>query len=142
MESVRYGIYGENRDIAGKTVAQLRQEIESAWGLPSDAVAYCGNTPLADSWIIAKGAIIQFHRPQPDMMVPCIECGIVVRLDGADTYIYVLPDPVMYYCGSCWRHMHSPENRDEVIAELIEILASAALPFAAADEPVVAADPT
>lgn len=58
---VKYGVYSTPGDHAGKTVAQVRDEVSKLWQVPSDAAAYKGKEKLADSYILNPGEAIEFH---------------------------------------------------------------------------------
>lgn len=60
--NVRYGVYGQPGNYAGKTIAQVREEVGKLWGIPADAAAYKGKEKLSDDTVIQPGDQIEFHR--------------------------------------------------------------------------------
>lgn len=60
--NIRYGVYGQPGNYAGRTVAQVREELSKLWGIPADAAAYKGKERLDDSTVIQPGDQIEFHR--------------------------------------------------------------------------------
>lgn len=60
--SVRYGVYGQPGEFAGKTVAQVRQQLSGPWSIPKDAKAHKGKQALDDTYTIQPGDSIDFHR--------------------------------------------------------------------------------
>jgi hypothetical protein len=133
VESVIFGIYHQVGDWAGKTVAEIRDELESLWALPPDAVAFCGSQRLPDQSIMAVGGRIEFHRrshAEPIKLLVCDLCG-----DSLVGSAYVTDDQISgwrRYCVACWEgaswggsSRSDTEDRDGAIAELVEILATA-----------------
>lgn len=59
---VKYGVYGAPGDYAGKSVAEVRQQMASVWQVPNDAVAYKGKEKLDNNYVIQPGDQIEFHR--------------------------------------------------------------------------------
>jgi hypothetical protein len=62
MANLRYGVYNQPSNIAGKTVREVRDQFSKIWGIPSDAVAYCGKDKLDENATIQPGQNIEFHR--------------------------------------------------------------------------------
>lgn len=62
MANLRYGVYNQPSNIAGKTVSDVRQQFSKIWGIPNDAVAYCGKDRMDENAIIQPGQNIEFHR--------------------------------------------------------------------------------
>lgn len=62
MANLRYGVYTQPSNIAGKTVKDVRDQFSKIWGIPNDAVAYCGKEKLDESAVIQPGQNIEFHR--------------------------------------------------------------------------------
>lgn len=62
--NVRYGVYGQPGNYAGKSVSQVRTDLGQMWGIPADAAAYKGKERLQDDYIIQAGDQIEFHRKQ------------------------------------------------------------------------------
>lgn len=62
MANLRYGVYNQPSNIAGKTVSDVRQQFAKIWGIPNDAIAYCGKDKLDENAVIQPGQNIEFHR--------------------------------------------------------------------------------
>jgi len=62
MANLRYGVYNQPSNIAGKTVAEVRSQFSKIWGIPNDAVAYCGKDKMDENSVIQPGQNIEFHR--------------------------------------------------------------------------------
>lgn len=61
---VRYGVHNRQGDLAGKSVAQVRNELGRQWQLPTDASAFKGTEKLDEDYVIKPGESIEFHRRQ------------------------------------------------------------------------------
>lgn len=59
---IRYGVYNNPGNHAGKSVSDLRGQFSAMWGIPGDASAYKGKEKLADDYVIQPGDNIEFHR--------------------------------------------------------------------------------
>lgn len=136
VESVGYGVYRQTGNWAGKTIAEIRDELQLPWGLPVDAVAYCGTQLLPDQSPMPVGGFIEFHRrsslsqpaqPDPVKLLVCDLCA-----DSLLGAAYVTDDHVKgwrRYCLPCWDAAtgEPPEpDRAGAIAELVEVLAAGA----------------
>ena len=62
MANLRYGVYNQPSNIAGKTVREVRSQFSKIWGIPADAVAYCGKDKMDEDSVISPGQNIEFHR--------------------------------------------------------------------------------
>lgn len=62
IANLRYGVYNQPTNVAGKTVKEVRDQFAKIWGIPNDAVAYCGKDRLDDSAVIQPGQNIEFTR--------------------------------------------------------------------------------
>ena len=62
MANIRYGVYNQPSNIAGKSVREVREQFSKIWGIPTDAVAYCGKDKLDENAVIQPGQNIEFHR--------------------------------------------------------------------------------
>ena len=62
MASLRYGVYNQPSNIAGKTVKEVRDQFSKVWGIPNDAIAYIGKDRLNEDTVIEPGQNIEFHR--------------------------------------------------------------------------------
>lgn len=62
MANLRYGVYNQPSNIAGKSVKEVRDQFSKIWGIPTDAVAYCGKDKLDENDVIQPGQNIEFHR--------------------------------------------------------------------------------
>lgn len=62
MAGIRYGVYSQPSNVAGKTVKEVRDQFSKLWGIPNDAVAYCGKDKLDENAVIQPGQNIEFHR--------------------------------------------------------------------------------
>lgn len=62
MANLRYGVYSQPSNIAGKTVKEVREQFSKIWGIPGDAVAYCGKDKLDENAVIQPGQNVEFHR--------------------------------------------------------------------------------
>lgn len=62
MANLRYGVYHQNGSFVGMTVAQARQQLTNAWGIPGDATAYKGKVKMEDNYVIQPGDQLEFHR--------------------------------------------------------------------------------
>jgi len=61
---VRYGVHNRQGDIAGKTIGQVRNEMNRTANLPSDTSPFKGSERLDDDYVIKPGDSIEFHRRQ------------------------------------------------------------------------------
>lgn len=59
---IRFGVYNQPGNHAGKTVKQVRDSVGSLWGVPKDANAFVGKDKVGDDYIIQPGDNIEFHR--------------------------------------------------------------------------------
>lgn len=62
MANIRYGVYSQPSNIAGKTVKEIRDQFGKIWGIPADAIAYCGKDKLDENAVIQPGQNVEFHR--------------------------------------------------------------------------------
>lgn len=62
MANLRYGVYHQNGNFVGQTIAQARQTLTNAWGIPNDAAAYKGKVKMEDNYVIQPGDQLEFHR--------------------------------------------------------------------------------
>lgn len=62
IANLRYGVYNQPTNVAGKTVREVRDQFAKIWGIPNDAVAYCGKEKLDDNAVIQPGQNIEFTR--------------------------------------------------------------------------------
>jgi hypothetical protein len=62
MANLRYGVYNQPSNVAGKTVKEVRDQFSKVWGIPNDAVAYVGKDRLDENAVIQPGQNIEFHR--------------------------------------------------------------------------------
>lgn len=62
VANLRYGVYSQPTNVAGKTVKEVRDQFAKIWGIPNDAVAYAGKDKLADEHVIQPGQNIEFTR--------------------------------------------------------------------------------
>jgi hypothetical protein len=62
MANLRYGVYNQPSNVAGKTVKEVRDQFSKIWGIPNDAVAYCGKEKLNEDSVIQPGQNVEFHR--------------------------------------------------------------------------------
>lgn len=60
--SIRFGFYNEKFPVVGKSVADVRSQIQGMWNVPADAVGFNGKTRLEDNYIIQEGDEIEFQR--------------------------------------------------------------------------------
>lgn len=59
---IRFGVYNQPGNHAGKTVREVREVQGKLWGIPDDASAYLGSQKLEDNYEIQEGDNIEFHR--------------------------------------------------------------------------------
>lgn len=62
IANLRYGVYSQPTNVAGKTVKEVRDQFAKVWGIPTDAVAYAGKDKLGDDHVIQPGQNIEFTR--------------------------------------------------------------------------------
>jgi len=62
MANVRFGVYNQPGNIAGKSVKDARDQFSRLWGIPQDAVAYKGKDKLDENYVIQPGDNVEFHR--------------------------------------------------------------------------------
>ncbi len=62
MANVRFGVYNQPSNIAGKSVKDARDQFSKLWGIPNDAVAYKGKDKLDENYVIQPGDNVEFHR--------------------------------------------------------------------------------
>lgn len=62
MANVRFGVYNQPSNIAGKSVKEAREQFSKLWGIPTDAVAYKGKDKLDEGYVIQPGDNVEFHR--------------------------------------------------------------------------------
>jgi hypothetical protein len=62
IANLRYGVYSQPTNVAGKTVKEVRDQFSKIWGIPSDTVAYSGKDKLGDDHVIQPGQNIEFTR--------------------------------------------------------------------------------
>lgn len=62
MINVRYGVYSQPANLAGKTVSEVREQYSRIWGIPNDAVAMAGKDRLDENAVIQPGQNVEFHR--------------------------------------------------------------------------------
>lgn len=62
VAQVRFGVYNNPGNHAGKTIAEVRQGFTRLWGIPNDAHAYNGRERLDENYVIQPGDNVEFHR--------------------------------------------------------------------------------
>jgi len=62
MANVRFGVYNQPSNIAGKSVKEAREQFSKLWGIPTDAVAYKGKDKLDENYVIQPNDNVEFHR--------------------------------------------------------------------------------
>jgi len=62
MANIRYGVYSQPSNIAGKSIKEIREQFSKIWGIPNDAVAYCGKDKLDENAVVQPGQNVEFHR--------------------------------------------------------------------------------
>jgi len=62
MANLRFGVYNQPTNIAGKSVQQARDQFSKIWGIPTDSVAYKGKDKLDENYVIQPGDNVEFHR--------------------------------------------------------------------------------
>lgn len=62
MASIRFGVYNQPGNHAGKTVKEVREGLGKLWGVPGDASAYIGKEKMGDDYVIQAGDNLEFHR--------------------------------------------------------------------------------
>lgn len=62
MAQVRFGVYNQPGNHAGKSVREVRESLGKLWGVPADASAFLGKEKLSDDHVIQPGDNIEFHR--------------------------------------------------------------------------------
>jgi len=63
MATVRYGAMKGPGPYAGMTVAQLREKLSDAWGIPPNAPAVKGKNQLSEDHVIQPTDVIDFTKP-------------------------------------------------------------------------------
>lgn len=59
---VRYGVYGQNLNVVGWTIRQVRDTLLSPWGMPSDVTAWIDKVRVPEAYIVQPNDRIEFHR--------------------------------------------------------------------------------
>jgi len=60
---VRYGVYDQQIPTGtGINVGQLRTNYQTVWSMPGDVEAYVGGQRVDDSYVLAAGQQLEFHR--------------------------------------------------------------------------------
>lgn len=59
---IKYGVYAQPGNWAGKTVGDVRNQFSKLWNIPADAAAYVGKDRLEDNQVIQPGQAVEFHR--------------------------------------------------------------------------------
>lgn len=59
---IRFGVYNQPGNHAGKTVKEVRESHGKLWGIPADAAAYLGSNKVDDNYVIQAGDNLEFHR--------------------------------------------------------------------------------
>lgn len=62
MANLRFGVYNQPTNVAGKSVKEARDQFSKIWGIPTDAVAYKGKDKLDENYVIQPGDNVEFHR--------------------------------------------------------------------------------
>jgi hypothetical protein len=62
MANIRYGVYSQPANIAGKTVKEVRDQYSKIWGIPTDAVAMVGKDRIDENAVVQPGQNIEFFR--------------------------------------------------------------------------------
>lgn len=62
MINIRYGVYNQPANLAGKSVAEIREQYGKMWSIPSDAVAMVGRERLDENAVIQPGQNVEFFR--------------------------------------------------------------------------------
>lgn len=62
MAQIRFGVYNNPGNHAGKTVKAVRDELGKLWGVPADASAFSGKEKLSDDYVIKPNDNLEFHR--------------------------------------------------------------------------------
>lgn len=60
--NIRYSVYQEPGQFAGKTIAEVRAMRKDLWNIPADASAYVGREKVTDSYIIQPGDQVDFSK--------------------------------------------------------------------------------
>jgi hypothetical protein len=62
MINIRYGVYNQPANLAGKTVSEVRDQYSKIWNIPTDAVAMVGRERLDENAVIQPGQNVEFFR--------------------------------------------------------------------------------
>lgn len=62
VANVRFGVYSQPSNVAGKSVKEAREQFGKLWGIPNDAIAYKGKDKLDENYVIQPGDNVEFHR--------------------------------------------------------------------------------
>ena len=62
MANLRFGVYNQPTNVAGKSVQEAREQFSKIWGIPTDSVAYKGKDKLDENYVIQPGDNVEFHR--------------------------------------------------------------------------------
>lgn len=62
VANVRFGVYSQPSNVAGKSVKEAREQFSKLWGIPTDAIAYKGKDKLTEDYVIQPGDNVEFHR--------------------------------------------------------------------------------
>lgn len=62
VANVRFGVYSQPSNVAGKSVKDAREQFGKLWGIPNDAIAYKGKDKLDENYVIQPGDNVEFHR--------------------------------------------------------------------------------
>jgi hypothetical protein len=64
MARAKSGVWEEENNFAGMTVAEVRASRTKTWRIPADSVAYKGKAVVDESYIIEPGDKIEFVKGQ------------------------------------------------------------------------------
>jgi hypothetical protein len=62
MINIRYGVYNQPANLAGKSVSEIREQYSKIWNIPNDAVAMVGRERLDENAVIQPGQNVEFFR--------------------------------------------------------------------------------
>lgn len=62
MANLRFGVYNQPTNVAGKSAQEAREQFSKIWGIPNDSIAYKGKDKLDENYIIQPGDNVEFHR--------------------------------------------------------------------------------
>lgn len=70
MAQIRFGVYNQPGNHAGKSVKDVRDSHGKLWGIPNDASAYLGSNKVEDNYVIQPGDNVEFHRRAGEKGIP------------------------------------------------------------------------